>query len=1031
MIKHFLLVAGILAVSVIHCANLVKNGNFSSSNTTPWFTPQSRNLHSIRDGKLRIVGDPGNKNNAFITMVQNLPKLEAGRSYLLSAKVLPQIKSPDGKWARIAVRQVDLQNKTISYIGKNVDFSNAAPQTLYTIFTPNPKAATFQLYIQTSGLEADDLLTVDDIALDLAPELKQDPGNLVRNGDFEYIQLTPWKSRFLGRNDTFFKLSGNTAFGRQCLLVSGDPAHRNNGFITMIQDMPALDPEKEYVLSARIRAGLKETKGKKVEVSLRQISTSGATIRYTGIQADLSDDSWKYREKTFKPARQAVSFQLYIIVSALEKNDLVAIDEIKLSEKGDDGSPFDPAAAVTLPVKQLHHGGFVAEVDTTRGLLHKLVIDGVVVQPGAKDSTVVTVDFRGKRTLLDGNSSPADGFQATATYDFCDGMFREVITVTALRDFHDPVRIAVRHGLDPRPWEKQIGALRPLRVSEVEKPTIFSFRSDPSDLNPGILEQYQHTAYPLIVLEGKEHYLLTGSRSLDDFITLAPNHPAGYLPSLQRNPIEVKKGDAFRFETNWKLFRRSEVMLRDVWRFYQEHLGTSDPVIGRFLPPKYTERRRFYPGIFGSHTYFQKEREDRLPDGASVWFFSWHDNIHERYPVSGSWWSSGNSWKEKIHAEQLKAYIRKLQNERKFNLILYFRQLANLRERERGAFPDDWYKREPGGALHLYGGGYQTKLQPHVAAEVGYDTIPWGHHNFGNPAYRKFYLNEIFTAIRFYSPRAIGWDMGSDLDEFSVIAETYDRLRQEGGKVKAVANESAGPTQAYSDMVLLENGILGGKSFYDFEIARAYTTAVVCLERWNLFRLAFDAHTSGKKVWLNPAGLAENKRYFDALTARRPELKTQRNEAARLCQLRASLCDLALGASPGYLEEARPVPPTLVKFAGEVNGLFGANRSFSVNFPNRSNIEERKIVSAWYDDRAFRLAAFNDDGAEQECTVLLDKEFFAGENWTMENFRKHTAMAVDPEGEKSMHVDFSENDSHIVLKFKLPPFTALLLAADR
>ncbi|MBQ7208305.1 MAG: carbohydrate binding domain-containing protein [Lentisphaeria bacterium] len=1031
MFKTSLLIAGILTVSVIYGANLVKNGDFSIHELSPWKTPQSRNLHTVRGGKLQITGDPGNRYNAFISIVQDLPKLERGRSYLLSVKVLPQVKNTAGKWAKIAVRQADALNKTLTYSGKNVDFDDASPQTLYTIFTPNPQAEIFQLYIQTSALETDDLLTVDDVSLDFAPELKQDPRNLVRNGDFEYFQLTPWKSHFLGRGDNFFRLSGDTAYGRQCLLVSGDKTHRNNGFITMIQDIPILDPEKEYVLSARIRAGLKETKGKKVEVSLRQISASGGTIRYTGIKADLSDDSWKYQEKVFKPSRLAASFQLYVIVSGLEKGDLAAVDEIKLGEKGDDGAPFDPAAEVKVPVKRLRHEDIVAEIDAERNLLHKLVADGVVIQPGAKDSTVIAVDFQGKRILLDGRNSQSNGFRAAAEYDFRDGIFREVVTVTALSDFNDPVRIAVRHGLDRRPWEKQIGALRPLRVLEIGKPTIFSFRSSPDDLNPGILEQYQHTAYPLVILEGRNHYLLTGSLFLDDFVTLAPNHPAGYLPSVQRNPIRVKKGDVFRFETNWKLFRRSEVMLRDVWRFYQDHLRTSDPVIGRFLPPKYKERRHFYPGVFGSHTYFQKEREDRLPDGANVWFYSWHDNIHERYPVTGAWWSSGNAWTEKIQADRLKTYIQKLQTGRKFNLILYLRQLANLRERERGAFPDDWYKREPGGALHLYGGGYQTKLKPHVAREVGYDTIPWGHHNFGNPAYREFYLKEIFAAIRFYSPRAIGWDMGSDLDEFSVIAETYDRLRREGGKVKAVANESAGPTQAYADMVLLENGMLGGKSSYDFEIAKAYTTAVVCLERWNLFRLAFDAHTTGKKVWLSPAGLAENRHYFDALIARRPELKTQRNEAARLCQLRASLCDLALGASPGYLEEARPVPPPLLKFAGEVNGLFGANRSFSVTFPNRSSIEGRKIVSAWSDPKAFRLAVFNNDGAEHECAVLLNKACFSGENWTLENLLNHTAWAVDPEGEKAMRVDLSENKSHITLKFKLPAFTALLFSADK
>ena len=426
-----------------------------------------------------------------------------------------------------------------------------------------------------------------------------------------------------------------------------------------------------------------------------------------------------------------------------------------------------------------------------------------------------------------------------------------------------------------------------------------------------------------------------------------------------------------------------------------------------------------------------KEREDRLPDGANVWFYSMHDNIHERYLTEGEWWSSGNSWAKKVNAPELKKYMARLQNERHFNLIMYFRQLANLRDRESGKFPESWYKRTPGGALHLYGGGYEVKLPPHVAKEVGYNTVPWGQHDFSNPEYRAFYLKEIFDAMAYYKPRAIGWDMGSDLHEFSVMAETYDRLRRAGHKIKVVANESAGPTQPYSDMVILENGLMGGKHPEDFEIVKAYTTAVVCLERWNIFQLAYDSYTTGRRTWLSDFGLAANKRYLDDLYARRPELKSSREVSAQLCQLRASLYDLALGASPGYMEEATPVPPALTQMAGDVNGMFAVNRSFAITFENGDCTEDEKYCSAWQLDEKLRIAAFNDNVSARKTLVRLEKKLFSELGWSLNSLRTMKAFEVTPEGQKQIELEVSDSDSHWIISGEMKPFAAWLIFVNK
>ena len=169
----------------------------------------------------------------------------------------------------------------------------------------------------------------------------------------------------------------------------------------------------------------------------------------------------------------------------------------------------------------------------------------------------------------------------------------------------------------------------------------------------------------------------------------------------------------------------------------------------------------------------------------------------------------------------------------------------------------------------------------------------------------------------------------------------------------------------------------------------------------------------------------------DDLLKRRPELRNNRVEAARLCQLRASLYDLALGASPGYMEEAAPVPPALIRFAGEVNGLFGVNRSFAVMLPNRSNIDDAKSVSAWMDAGSFRLAAFNDSPVSGKFEVRLDREYFEGQHWTLKDFQGARVLTVSPEGEKAASVQTSNDGKFITLHFELPGFSALLLSCDK
>ncbi len=855
---------------------------------------------------------------------------------------------------------------------------------------------------------------------------------LVKNGDFEK-GIAPWKSaqRSGGKKD-LHTLSPDTKYGTACLKATGDPENKYNSFITLVQHLQKLDNGTTYIFRAKARPAVADPAGKEFKIAIRQANAANAGLGYTGFTLNLSEDTWRNFEMRFKPRKDAVSYSLYVLGSRLSGDDAVYVDDISLTPETEISKPFASEKLQNKPGKQLSQDGVMAKINTETGLMSALTIQGKVIQPEAENSAVVFVQSNGREYTLDGKNTPGaeNSFRAQAEYSFADGFFREVVTIEALRDFNSPVKLGVRHGFRQQDWKKIIGALRPVRIIPATEKTIYSYGENHLDLNLGELNQYQHVAFPMSILENENAYLLAGSRSLDDFVTISPNAPSGYFPSIQQNPKTVKKGQIFRFELNWKLFPKEKNWLRDLWRFYCDRLQTHRKELQPYIPPRFTAPRTFYPGTFGSHTYFIKSREDRLCPGTNVWFYSWHDNISERYPVSGSWWSAGNNWVKKMNAADLKKYVDYLQNAKKLNLIFYFRQLANLNQRGK-EFPDNWYHRTPGGALHLYGGGYDVKLPPQVAKETGYGKLPLGHYDFTNPEYREFYHNEIFKALRYYQPRALGWDMGSDIYEFITIARTYATIQKDKLPVKVAANESAGPSQPYADMVLLENGLLGGKTAYDYEVVRAYTTAVVCLERFNIFNYAVANALDGRKTWLTAHGLAENKRYLDVMLAKYPELRNKRNEAARFCQLRASIYDLALGASPGYMEEAAPVPPTLNRFAADANGLFMVNRSFAVTFTNNYYIEGHKIASAWKNDKSFRLVTFNNQQEAAEISVRLDKAYFASEKWLLENFRKFTAKAVSPEGEQDIDVKVTDAGKYITVSCRLAGFTALMFGADK
>ena len=273
--------------------------------------------------------------------------------------------------------------------------------------------------------------------------------------------------------------------------------------------------------------------------------------------------------------------------------------------------------------------------------------------------------------------------------------------------------------------------------------------------------------------------------------------------------------------------------------------------------------------------------------------------------------------------------------------------------------------------------------------------------------------------------------MGSDIYEFITMARTYSTIQKEKLPIKITANESAGPSQTYADMILLENGILGGKSVYDYEVVKAYTTAVVCLERFNIFDYAVDNALDGKRTWLSKHGLAENKRYLDYILKRHPNLRKDKDRLSQLCQVRGSMWDLGMGASPGYLEEAKPLPKSLLQMAGDANGLLAVNKSFSLKFANGLDTYNRQSAAAWMSNKSLRLVVHNDDAKAAKITLKLAKAVFAKEGWTQQTISKAKVYSVTPEGEKIVKFNILSSGNDLVFTGVAEPFGSLYLFADK
>jgi len=885
--------------------------------------------------------------------------------------------------------------------------------------------------------------------------------NFVKNGGFETGKFSPWTLPQQSHTILhWFSISDGVSYeGKYSICAQGQPYNKYNSFNTLVQKINIKPiPGALYRISGYAKANISPGEKKKVSIAVREIDAQGLSICYQEAFVAPNKNEWTFYSKTFIASKKTVAFAVYLILRNLDKKDIVYFDNISFEKIGTSASkPFTVKKTDTSSVSiKLISPELKVTINKSTGLLDSLVLTKPtpkVLHPSSSLTTCIFFQNSGKEILFRKDRTPLQRsnekisakllptnknipLKAKITYQMTEDYFKETVIFEATEEIKEISSLGIRHGFISSEWKNIICSLRPIRVIKSNESTIFSYKEKEDDLNLSKLDTWQSVIFPMTVLEGKDRFVLIGDLCVDNFVTVSPNKPKGYFPSLQQNPTYIKKGDKFLFSFIYKVFPKKDYLLRDVWRWYGSHIYSDNPLIENIVRYRDHPVRILSRGCFASATWFKKEREERLFPSSNIWWFGWHDWINERYPTKGKWYTRIYKWEEGIPvtAEKMKDEINKLQK-KGHKIYLYFRQVANLKLREKNKLPKDWFKKTPGGALEVYGGGYKIPLPEKIQKVVGYKSIPWGTYNFDNPDFRKYYLKQVKDCISYYHPDGVAWDMGWDpnhLGIFAVQSEVYKWMKKKYSTKKVISNESTTPTQFYSDAILLENGILGGKSWYDFEVAKSFNTAIICAERYNLFDTAVANALRGKKTWLSERGLKENKRFLDFLLSQKPELKADEDTTSRLCQIRTSLYDMGMGASPGYLEEAKPVPVEMVKFAGDILGIPLVTKSFVIQLTNGCDHDGNLYASGWINKKHIRLALYNNSSQAKKTRLLVDAFFLKQRGWFLKKNPSGIQVFITPFAiaeEGNFKITLSKEG--LILEGKISPFTGLLYFEDK
>ena len=683
--------------------------------------------------------------------------------------------------------------------------------------------------------------------------------------------------------------------------------------------------------------------------------------------------------------------------------------------------------------------GIVATVDRATGLIasiasvqpsRKLLGSGMTIYAELGDKAYVfdrlqrfTEDEAGYIAWLSSTDAAAP-YRVRAEYRLLpDGTFREHVAFIALRDIAETSKLGLCHSFRPEAWERLIGGTRPVRVKDPATPTVFSFGVPENDRNLTVFDKYQSSIFPLVALEGSDRFVLACDLSLDSFVSLSPNMPANSFPSVQRNPLSVTKGQELSLTVCLRSFPKSTAMLRDLWRWYGENMTSSDEELQPYL--RFDRDRPFRtlgPGNWCSFTYYLEKREKRMAPASHIWWSMWHDQIHETYPITGEWFVNIAKW-SKMSATRQRHELTRIQ-EMGHKPYQYFRNLVNLNLVGK-TLDKEWVNRGSDGDFERYGTGpgLKFRLSQEAALASGMKDVRWGFLNFANPEMRAWYLDSVDKCLAYYQPAGVAldfcWNPNSPKIQLlqGLIADHVRELEKPG---KVTINGASGtPGQFLADAVLIENGLLH-RNLWDYEVAKAFNTTAVTLERFNLHEQIVKSVVTGGKTWMPDSALTDVARMVAHIASERPALGKDIGRLKHVSHLRAGLRALALGTGWGYIEEC-PGNELVTGFAGEINGLPLITKSYAVRLANGRDQDNHLHAAAWSDGTTTRIAVFNDDTRNRGVTLTVDVELDAtgkldGTAYVVDAFRAKRAVELPVTyADGTVRLDYAS----------LPPFTLL------
>ena len=353
-----------------------------------------------------------------------------------------------------------------------------------------------------------------------------------------------------------------------------------------------------------------------------------------------------------------------------------------------------------------------------------------------------------------------------------------------------------------------------------------------------------NTWYPCAVTEDDERFLLWGSYDLGAFALLTPNDIAWRLPAMQRTPTMLKAGEAAVFEFNYAVFPKSDHEFTQVMRHYIDHVYSSNPLLTSHVKRPEVAGRHFTEGAMawyhpqGVPVGYDGWREAMLERNSNNVWYSWWANWTEEALTEGDWYTYDTRHLSATGVKEEIAYMKS----KGLNVYLYFRQFLA----ENGTYEDHapykiWLGRDAEGHRQPF----IDFPVPHPEFLGGQEKVYWTCADFGNPQYRKWYIEMVKRAVDFYLPSGIAWDMGfggaySRADPAGglgngtllVQAEIWEWLRTAHPEMRVVSNECFfSPTALFADAILIEGAWdVAHKGDLDYLAAKAFDTTLFSLQ---------------------------------------------------------------------------------------------------------------------------------------------------------------------------------------------------------